>query len=215
MKSSMKIIIASALVTVVVISAVFVVFMAEKIAIEDMDDDGIPDYMDDILAPPGMTVENFFDVVTNGPVVTNIVSRIHPMGGDTTPVDRFYYAAGEGSIRSPYGIYAKDVSDGSSAWQTGSILKAFNTESPISSNLVGVDFGNSKYSQDFDFWLFFGTEDGMLYTINDGLTNIAVPTGDDVWSAQLDGAITGIAVHNEKYGRILDMHDMFFSNANF
>lgn len=160
-------------------------------------------------------VDNYFDPTTNGPITTELATRIHPTGGDTTPVDRIYFAGGDGSNAAPYGIYSKSVEDGSNAWQIGTFSKAFMTNSPITASPVGVDFGNSKYTDDLDFWLFFGTESGRVYSIQDGnaddVNPVSVPSGDAVWSEQLTGgAVMGVAIHNEAYGDLLDEQDMLF-----
>ncbi len=155
-------------------------------------------------------VENWLDQSTDGIVTASIVERIVPNSNFKT-VDRIYLAGGEkDSVTAPYGLYAKSSSDGSKAWVTWS--GAYETNSMISSNVEGMNFGAKRNSNEMDFRLIFGTESGTLFLIHDELNAQYPPSGSDVRVANLDGPVVGVDAH-EEVNRLLDGNDIFVAST--
>ena len=155
-------------------------------------------------------VENYLDQSADGIVTTSIAQRIVP-SANSMPVDRFYVASGEtDSITAPFGLYAKSSSDGSKAWQGWS--GAFETVSPISSNVEGMNFGHKRDSSEMDFRLIFGTESGTLFLLHDEYNAQYPPSGSDVMALNLGGPVAGVDVY-EDVNRFLDSNDMFVAST--
>ncbi len=140
--------------------------------------------------------------------------RLKPLGRMSYG-DRLYVGGGEGTIPSPYGVYAYDPYDGASEWSA----QEFETPYPVSTDIHVVNFGSDADASGGVIILFFGCEGGNVYVLRDEFeeSNYArsqyPPYGDHRWETQLDGNITGIAVHNEADG-VFDANDMFFVSTD-
>ncbi len=153
-----------------------------------------------------VNVENYLNQKADGIVTTSAVGRIVP-SANSKPVDRLYLAGGEeGSVLSPYGLYAKSSSDGSQAWL--SFSGAFETNSRISSNVEGHNFGHKRDPTGMDFRLIFGTENGVVYVLQDLLSSQYPPTGSSVYAINLDGPVVGVDIY-ESINRYMDSDDIF------
>ncbi len=178
---------------------------------QDYDLDGIGDNWDPLVSFNRESANFYIDQPTDGPITGSIAYRTIP-SHNFKPIDRFYFAGGDGSVAYPYGLYAKLSSDGTKAWQGWS--GAFDTDSKISSNIEFENFGDKRDPVGMDFRLLFGTENGMLYLIQDELNSTYPPSAPNVLSVNLGAKINGVGIYeNTGYNedRKLDYDDMFFA----
>ncbi len=182
---------------------------------EDWDDDDIGDN-EDIMVHKWMDSPNFYvNLTSNGPVSESMAYRIIP-NMNSKQADRFYYAGGlpigdPDSVLSPYGLYAKSTADGSKEWTSWS--GAFETDSEITSNIEGMNFGSKRDPLNMDFRLLFGTDGGDLYIIEDGLYSSYVPLDDDIQSFILDGSVVGVDIYEDQ-NNILSSEDIFIATTD-
>ena len=180
----------------------------------DYDLDGIGDNWDPLVSLNRESANFYIDQPTDGPIAGSIAYRTIP-SFNSKPIDRFYFAGGDGSIAYPYGLYAKSSSDGTKAWQGWS--GAFDTNSKISSNIGFMNFGDKRDPTGMDFRLLFGTESGMLYLIHDEQYSTFPPSSSNVLSMNLDAKINGVGIFEDVdffADPELNYNDMFFASTD-
>ncbi|MCK4757790.1 MAG: PQQ-like beta-propeller repeat protein [Thermoplasmata archaeon] len=174
----------------------------------DYDRDGIGDNKDELVAYEYIPINNFYDLPLPGPVDKEPVMRIRPAsGGSENLADRIYLASGNGTMINPYGIYAWDTNDGGNAWDQ---LSVFPTNSKITAEPLGINLGDWTSTSNMDFRIFLGCENGMLYVIRDGLDSTTAPSGQEIWSKQLNGSVTCIEILESTSGPGLDINDRLY-----
>ncbi|MCK5398267.1 MAG: PQQ-binding-like beta-propeller repeat protein, partial [Thermoplasmata archaeon] len=158
---------------------------------EDLDEDGIGDNFDNFFTGwPGYELEMHYKYDTHGSVTNDIAHRMYPRGGAASDGDRIYAPSGKlGTQIWTHGLYAWDA-DSSIIWGG----KPYETGSPISTDIEYVNFGSDHDVTKAEPIVFFGCEDGKIHVIRDGFdadSRNYTPSGNDVWSYQLDGEISG------------------------
>ncbi len=158
---------------------------------EDLDEDGIGDNFDNFFAGGyGYELEMFYDYTIHGSVTNDIAYRLYPRGGAGSDGDRIYVPSGQlGTQFWSHGLYAWDA-DSSIIWGG----KPYETGSPISTDIEYMNFGEEDNIDGAEPIIFFGCEDGKIHVLRDGFdisSRNYAPSGNDVWTYQLDGAISG------------------------
>lgn len=131
------------------------------------------------------------------PINTSIAFRLIPKELDPSS-DRIYFASGDKVI-------ALRPSTGQSVWYVGSEsdkVCCFQADSTVTAGPVVVNYGSVDSPEFADWVLYFGTESGEFYQLNEAGTleidltrrSSHIPTGEDVFTATLDSTVTGIAV---------------------
>ncbi|MCK4221860.1 MAG: hypothetical protein KAX25_03235, partial [Dehalococcoidia bacterium] len=150
---------------------------------------------------------------TNGPFTQGITYRMRPAGGAATSCDRIYGAGGsEGSVLSPYGLYAYDQLNAGRAWDNN----PFPTTSPITTEVILNNFGSETNADNADLRIFFGCEDGRIYVLEDefGTTSSQYyPSGHNRWSYQLDGPVSSKMAYYNFRGGGFNALDKFFATT--
>jgi peptide/nickel transport system permease protein len=148
---------------------------------------------------------------TNGPFMRGISYRMFPTGGVGSYCDRLYAAGGNGTYFNTYGLYAYSP-------LTGAVLWNFETDSPISTNVIVKNFGSETDVSGADVRILFGCENGMLYVLKDSFIEAGNfhPDGNNVWPYRLDGSVVGITIYDLRGGNPtnpFNNYDMFFAST--
>jgi peptide/nickel transport system permease protein len=135
--------------------------------------------------------------------------------------ERLYVGGGDDTGFSDYGVYAYDPQDGSREWN----LYPFETNSPVSTDVVVENFGSVQNPADAEIRLFFGCEDGKIYVLEDEFGSLRSEYPPDVpfpyrWEYQLDGSVVEkLAIHSNNSRMMVggtaefDGNDMFFAST--
>ena len=137
-------------------------------------------------------------VGVEGPVNHTIAVRVSPSGQDSR-ADRIY-------VPQENRILAVDTGDGSLSWTTPCARIGgctFDADSRISTDPVVVNYGLTTDPMQSAFRLFFGTENGTVYVLQDpfigvglggiGIGSTVVPGAGQVRAANFGEKITGLA----------------------
>ena len=155
----------------------------------------------------------YYEYTTHGSVTNNIAYRLTPAGGTACDGDRIYVPSGTGTQLWPQGLYAWDA-DSSIIWGG----KPYETGSPISTDIEYVNFGSEESVPDAEPIVIFGCEDGKIHVIRDGFdtqSRYYAPSGNDVWSYQLDSELSGkIDVLNYRDSKFNDKDYFVASTVN-
>ena len=161
-------------------------------------------------------IEGFFNdqdgLNTKGVFGHSFANRNMPLG-PMSYGERLYAGGGDGGLFTPYGIYTYDTVTGGSEWTSS----AFETDSPVSTDLIVENFGWTDDPEYAEIRILFGCEDGNLYVLKDEFDTMRSefpPDGIYQWSTQLDGSVSGIAVYKNSTGNNFDSNDMIFASTD-
>jgi peptide/nickel transport system permease protein len=161
-----------------------------------------------------LDIDAFFGedgIRTNGPFTQGLAYRMQPAAGTASSCDRIYAAGGsEGSVLSPYGLYAFDQLEGGRAWDNN----PFPTNSFITTKVILNNFGSDVNPASADLRIFFGCEDGRIYVLKDEFGTPAsqlYPSGRNRWSYQLDGSVSSSLAYYDLRDNQFNALDRFFA----
>lgn len=160
-----------------------------------------------------LRIDEFFSdgvgMRTDGPFIHGMDYRVIPAGGASSDLNRIYAAGGDGSLPSPYGVYSYDPDTGRRIWTV-------STDSMLSTKLVLNNFGSEDDWGEAEQMIFFGCENGRVYAMKDGFGTAgqAEPSGNNLWSYPLDGAVVGQVAYYQFSDSEFNNLDMFFASSD-